>query len=1218
MNETMSQNPKCARCGTSLATDTVEGLCPACLLALNVATQTESSGEFGPHGTRKVSPAQSPPTPDQLAHLFPQFEILECLGRGGMGVVYKARQKSLDRLVALKILAPEREKDPEFSDRFVREAKTLAQLNHPNIVTVHDFGEADGLFYLVMEFVDGVNLRHLLHERKLSPEEALAVVPPVCDALQFAHDHGVVHRDIKPENLLLDKQGRVKIADFGIAKILGRGAAGIGETREVLGTPQYMAPEQVAQPQRVDHRADIYSLGVVLYEMLTGELPLGPLQPPSRKVQVDVRIDEIVLRALEKEPERRYQTATEFKTMVETMGNTSTSTPRTTASCPRFHSPKRWRDQWPWDPTIISLMILVPTIIAPFLVLAFSAAWGPKAQFLWLIEVPAFLFAGIYGWVGSKVRRLRENPPEVAIETAEALIAKATWQSPGVAALGKNALHLIGIIGTPITVPFEEIDGIREVRWFNGHLLWWKTGLRIERRSTTPILVALPQAVARRWKPVLLGERAPDARWAAEMDEKRRTKETAASSQRAPRLSRAAIVGACWAPLFFFMAILSIWAVRVVVEPGQPPPGPARWQYLLRFTLLPSGLAAPFGATILGWIAVTQIHRSAGRLYGMGLALFDGLLFPLLALDALIFGIIFELFVLVTGWIVPSGGEPKLVLVLLLTVIVSLVVDFLIVFLVWRAVNKKPSDPSHPAAPGTMAQPPPIRPAPTQAGGASELGTVARAVAPHAAILLVLLALATFVVPRFTAVFRDLAVELPFMTRLTFGMAGVMASFWFLIIPLFLVFDGCTCFVLSKLGGRRLCRWWSGSVALVLVLIIAAGAIGLFLPLAGAQNDLTMQSSSTAESVRKRPENGIPTAVARPSVARPVNPATAVSTASKPLAFGPVAERTLRYPRSGDGEDALRLADGALFTLPTGFFQWSAAACSQWLTNGGSRVFPATVHFRWGLGGAGVHFVTVPPERWNGIGAAQLQEALARKDPELKLYPTQGAMVYLLETNIGLPATLAFQATDGSTGLLQVVQINGGDPANPEAPLFMRIRYKLLGGDPLRFGPLIERIVSQRDADAQGLVFLDLDTGRSSRPPFPLLLRSNQAPAFVELTPQLTDWIRKTDVDVLLQLGTNSWNMMTLEMQEDFVAQPTEWNQVAPKAVMDLFAQKDAQRLVRDMVPASSFGLDYRDEPSSCQAVRDRHNIVGLCRWTGLNTTPRSVKLRYQRVLAPL
>jgi hypothetical protein len=172
-----------------------------------------------------------------------------------------------------------------------------------------------------MEYVDGPNLRQLERAGKLSPREALQIVPQICEALQYAHDEGIVHRDIKPENVLLDKKGRVKIADFGLAKILGREPqdfhlTGVGQ---IMGTPNYMAPEQIEHPQSVDHRADIYSLGVVFYEMLTGELPLGKFAPPSRKVQIDVRLDDVVLRALEKEPERRYQTASQVKTAVETL-----------------------------------------------------------------------------------------------------------------------------------------------------------------------------------------------------------------------------------------------------------------------------------------------------------------------------------------------------------------------------------------------------------------------------------------------------------------------------------------------------------------------------------------------------------------------------------------------------------------------------------------------------------------------------------------------------------------------------------------------------------------------------------------------------------------------------------------------------------------------------------------------------------------------------------
>jgi predicted Ser/Thr protein kinase len=317
----MPEALRCAGCGSELAADAPEGLCPACLL--KQAMQGGSPSSAGPSTTapRSPGPAFEPPRPEDLAPDFPQLEILERLGRGGMGVVYKARQLRLDRLVALKILPPELGRDPAFAERFQREARALARLTHPRIVGVHDFGAAGGAFYLVMEFVDGVNLRSLLDRGRLQPDEALRIVPQICEALQYAHEEGVVHRDIKPENILLDRRGNVKIADFGLAKLLGTASqdSALTGSRQVMGTLRYMAPEQMERPLAVDHRADIYSLGVVFYEMLTGELPMGRFDPPSKKVQVDVRLDEVVRRALEKEPERRYQHASDIKTEVEAL-----------------------------------------------------------------------------------------------------------------------------------------------------------------------------------------------------------------------------------------------------------------------------------------------------------------------------------------------------------------------------------------------------------------------------------------------------------------------------------------------------------------------------------------------------------------------------------------------------------------------------------------------------------------------------------------------------------------------------------------------------------------------------------------------------------------------------------------------------------------------------------------------------------------------------------
>ena len=313
----------CKQCGAAMMTDTPEGLCARCLLSAAIREPSNAAP------TGSTSPGAPAPSPEEIAKYFPQLEIMELLGRGGMGVVYKARQRQLERIVALKILPPDSGADPQFAERFAREARALARLNHPNIVGVYELGQADGLFFLIMEFVDGANLRQMMRAGQITPREALAIVPPICEALQFAHDEGIMHRDIKPENILVDKKGRVKIADFGLAKLLGREAPDFTLTSAgmSLGTPRYMAPEQMDHPDAVDHRADIYSLGVVFYEMLTGELPVGRFEAPSHKAQIDVRLDEIVLRSLEHDVERRYQHVSEVKSDVENVSGVTGAVP---------------------------------------------------------------------------------------------------------------------------------------------------------------------------------------------------------------------------------------------------------------------------------------------------------------------------------------------------------------------------------------------------------------------------------------------------------------------------------------------------------------------------------------------------------------------------------------------------------------------------------------------------------------------------------------------------------------------------------------------------------------------------------------------------------------------------------------------------------------------------------------------------------------------------
>ena len=217
------------------------------------------------------------PTIEELSEQFPDLEILELLGTGGMGCVFKARQKKLDRVVALKILPRELARDDLFAERFSREARAMARLDHPNIVAIYDFGQNEDMYYLTMQYMDGMNLRELIEAKALDPNEALGIFTQVAKALAFAHGEGVVHRDIKPENILFDKQGHVALADFGLARLAMDTNCEISltATRQAMGTLNYMAPEQYENPKAVDHRADIYAMGVLLYELITGRIPRG-------------------------------------------------------------------------------------------------------------------------------------------------------------------------------------------------------------------------------------------------------------------------------------------------------------------------------------------------------------------------------------------------------------------------------------------------------------------------------------------------------------------------------------------------------------------------------------------------------------------------------------------------------------------------------------------------------------------------------------------------------------------------------------------------------------------------------------------------------------------------------------------------------------------------------------------------------------------------------
>ncbi|MDP6442547.1 MAG: serine/threonine-protein kinase, partial [Pirellulaceae bacterium] len=455
----MAETKNCPRCGAELPGDASEQPCPACLMQLGLASWANQSS---PAQTEAIS---QPPIPSlaELSEHFPQLELLEVVGQGGMGAVFKARQKSLDRIVALKIIlaAPTDSSRGDFADRFEREARALAKLNHANIVSIIDFGKANDEFFFIMEYVDGTDLRQLMLNDELTPEQALAIVPQVCEALQYAHEEGIVHRDVKPENILIDRRGRVKIADFGLAKLLrpDKVQASLTRTHQVVGTPRYMAPEQMEGAKEVDHRADIFSLGVVFYEMLTGELPMGVFQPPSRRRDVDARLDEVVLRTLEKEPQHRYQHASEVKTDVESI---ATSAPDESAEkivddvlevAAAALKPFIWRFEVP------SVYSLLPIVLAGFLLISVFTPWTETqiTQHSTARLVGRYLSAGSHHW-----------HPLAGAAAAAALVinglfhiekAVSSWR----ATLGCGAALAVGLsatlvwLGEPLT---PNIDGV--------------------------------------------------------------------------------------------------------------------------------------------------------------------------------------------------------------------------------------------------------------------------------------------------------------------------------------------------------------------------------------------------------------------------------------------------------------------------------------------------------------------------------------------------------------------------------------------------------------------------------------------------------------------------------------------------------------------------------------------------------------------------------------
>lgn len=299
----------CPDCGAASEAGWPGGNCPGCLvqIAIDWPSLNSTGGPVAPPGI------------ELLRERIPSLEIVTLIGCGGMGAVYMARQPQLDRAIALKVLPVERSRDVIAVERFRRESRVLAQLDHPNIVRVYDSGQEGDLFYLVMEFVDGVNLRDFLASGPVPAREVRRIAMQLCDAIQAAHDLGCVHRDLKPENILLDESGRVKVTDFGIALwAKDRGTHDSLTTATVrVGTPHYMAPEQRGPNRTIDHRADLFAVGIMLFELLTGEGPQLEYRPPSQLAGVDRRWNRIIAKCLKSAPGERFQSARELRDAIQ-------------------------------------------------------------------------------------------------------------------------------------------------------------------------------------------------------------------------------------------------------------------------------------------------------------------------------------------------------------------------------------------------------------------------------------------------------------------------------------------------------------------------------------------------------------------------------------------------------------------------------------------------------------------------------------------------------------------------------------------------------------------------------------------------------------------------------------------------------------------------------------------------------------------------------------
>ena len=585
-----------------------------------------------PEQTLRLGPQ---PTLEQLGRALPQFEDWEEIGRGGMGFVFKARQPHLKRLVAIKILPISKETDPELATRFQREAITLASLNHPNIVTLHDSGQSENLIYLVMEYVEGSNLRELLKAGSLPYREALRLIPSLCEAVQFAHDRGVVHRDIKPENLLLDKQGRIKIADFGISRIIGEVKSSTipGQAVDTMtGTPGYMAPEQSTPHLPTDHRVDIYALGVVFYEMLTGKRPGDPVTPPSKPLGLDMRLDDVILRALAISPEMRWCSAHDMGATIQLIGEIPREqTEKVSLAAPKFPPSNNWRT---WTNSFLFGLGSLCTLLFSWPHTSqtqlgeFISFYGPSPATGWIAEVRSATPGLHYG----QLMPLDKSLPSWIV----GIVAPFFWILLIRNTLGKNAQGAIILRPGQLRGPLRIGAILISTGLFGLHLNLLMVALCYHFFGGGPPLVSTLIPLSGYFLGVLgLILRKPG-------EEKPATK---SSTPKHPfGWSKKAIVGAVWIPfmilfiLSFVVASKPVKSLDTSPNPITPIPNEQVRNSVTNSTevafpviaLILLGLSSLIIPSLLGSLAIRDIKKAQGQLRGLRLAFVDLLSVPVI------------------------------------------------------------------------------------------------------------------------------------------------------------------------------------------------------------------------------------------------------------------------------------------------------------------------------------------------------------------------------------------------------------------------------------------------------------------------------------------------------------------------------------------------------------------------------------------------------------